>query len=249
MPTNPTQAVLLMADISGYTKFLRLHRLSTSHAMWVIIELLESVIDAITPPIQVSKLEGDAVFFYAMDIENAIGQSQLAKAVSAQAVTLFRAFYQKLIELSVQNLCFCDACRSILSLRMKLIMHTGEVSIHRVKTFEELFGTDVVLVHRLLKNSVPSTEYVLMTSQAYSNVGEFHRLKPDIRKEDYEELGQVDIVVFYPTEDLIGIPDIQARWASPSVFTKLEQLGRVGFNGFLFLTGLQRLPEFHNLPR
>jgi hypothetical protein len=248
MQPKSNQAVLLIADISGYTKFLRLHRLNTAHAQLVITELLESIIDATMPPLKVSKVEGDAVFFYAMDIENALAQSQLAKAASAQLISLFRAFYQKVNELSALNLCFCDACRNVYSLRMKLIMHIGEVFIHRVKTFEEISGTDVILTHRLLKNSVPSNEYVLMTAEAYSRVGEFHQLKPEMRKENCEGIGKVDVVVFYPTADLIGIPDIQARFKSPSVFSKLHQIERIAMNGFLLLTGLKKLPKFHNLP-
>jgi len=248
MQPKSNQAVLLIADISGYTKFLRLHRLNTAHAQLVITELLESIIDATMPPLKVSKVEGDAVLFYAMDIENALAQSQLAKAASAQLISLFRAFYQKVNELSALNLCFCDACRNVYSLRMKLIMHIGEVFIHRVKTFEEISGTDVILTHRLLKNSVPSNEYVLMTAEAYSMVGEFHHLKPEMRKENCEGIGKVDVVVFYPTVDLIGIPDIQARFKSPSVFSKLHQIERIAMNGFLLLTGLKKLPKFHNLP-
>jgi uncharacterized protein DUF2652 len=73
------QVVLLIADISGYTKFLRLHRLSTSHAQQVITELLESVIDAATPPLKICEVEGDAEFFYAMDNENDLVQTQLAE--------------------------------------------------------------------------------------------------------------------------------------------------------------------------
>ncbi len=248
MQPKPNQAVLLIADISGYTKFLRLHKLNTSHAQVVITELLESIIDASTPPLKVSKLEGDAVFFHAMDTENAIALDKLAKEVSAQLIALFRAFYQKIIELSALNLCFCDACRDVYNLRMKLIMHIGEVSIHRVKTFEEILGTDVILTHRLLKNSVPSTEYVLMTNEAYSRIGEFHQLKPEMRKENCEGIGRVDVVVFYATADLIGVPNIQASFKSPSVFSKLQQMERIAFNGFLLLTGLKKLPEFHNLP-
>jgi uncharacterized protein DUF2652 len=241
------QIVLLIADISGYTKFLRLHRLSTSHAQQVITELLESVIDAATPPLKVSEVEGDAVFFYAMEIENLLAQTQLTESVSVQLIALFRAFYQKLVDLSSRNLCFCDACRNVLSLKMKLIMHLGEVSIQRVKTFEKLFGTDVILTHRLLKNSVPSKEYVLMTSETYSSVGRFHQLKPDTRKENCEGIGNVDVVVFYPTADLIGIHDMRTSVKSPSIFSRLQQFRRIAFNGFLLLTGLKKPQRFHNL--
>lgn len=243
------QVVLLIADISGYTKFLRLHRLSTSHAQQVITELLESVIDAATPPLKICEVEGDAVFFYAMDKENDLVQTQLAEAVSTQLIALFRAFYQKIVDLSTRNLCICDACRNVLSLKMKLIMHVGEVSIQRVKTFEKLFGTDVILAHRLLKNSVPSKEYVLMTAETYSSIGEFHQLKPDTRRENCEGLGNVDVVVFYPTPDIIGIPDIRLSVKRPSVFSRLQQFERIAFNGFLLLTGLKKLQKFHNLPK
>ncbi len=242
------QVVLLIADISGYTKFLRLHRLSTSHAQQVITELLESVIDASIPPLKVCEVEGDAVFFYAMDIENVLAQSQLAEAVSVQLIALFRAFYQKIVDLSSRNLCFCDACRNVLTLKMKLIMHIGEVSIQRVKTFEKLFGTDVILAHRLLKNTVPSKEYVLMTAETYSSVGEFHQLKPDTRRENCEGIGNVNVVVFYPTADIIGIPDIRLSVKRPSAFSRLQQFERLAFKAFLLLTGLKKLPKFHNLP-
>ena len=242
------QVVILIADISGYTKFLRLHRLSTSHAQLVITELLESVIDTATPPLKVCEVEGDAVFFYAMDTEHDLVQTQLAQAVSTQLIGLFRAFYQKIVDLSSRNLCFCDACRSVLSLKMKLIMHIGEVSIQRVKTFEKLFGTDVILAHRLLKNTVPSKEYVLMTAETYSSVGEFHQLKPDTRRENCEGIGNVNVVVFYPTADSIGIPDIRLSVKRPSAFSRLQQFERLAFKAFLLLTGLKKLPKFHNLP-
>src|ERR1700751_4411331 len=114
MEPKPNQAVLLIADISGYTKFLRLHRLSTSHAQMVITELLESVIDAAMSPLKVCEVEGDAVFFYAIDIENALAPSQIAEAVSAQLIALFRAFYQKIVDLSSRNRCFCDASQNVL---------------------------------------------------------------------------------------------------------------------------------------
>lgn len=46
---------------------------------------------------------------------------------------------------------------------------------------------------RLLKNSVPSMEYVLMTNEAYSRIGEFHQLKPEMRKENCEGIGKEDV--------------------------------------------------------
>ena len=41
--------------------------------------------------------------------------------------------------------------------------HAGEIAFQRVKRLTELAGMNVILVHRLLKNSVPIDEYVLMS--------------------------------------------------------------------------------------
>ena len=41
-------------------------------------------------------------------------------------------------------------------------MHIGEIVIKRVRTFEEIAGDPVILVHRMTKNALPLREYVLM---------------------------------------------------------------------------------------
>jgi len=41
-----SRALLLIADIGGYTKYMTLHRLGLAHAQANIVRLLEAVIDA-----------------------------------------------------------------------------------------------------------------------------------------------------------------------------------------------------------
>ncbi|MBI4459764.1 MAG: DUF2652 domain-containing protein [Acidobacteria bacterium] len=55
-------AFLLIADISGYTRFMKEHRLSLAHAQEIVARLLESIIDASKDDLALAKLEGDAVF-------------------------------------------------------------------------------------------------------------------------------------------------------------------------------------------
>ncbi len=98
MPADSCPAVLMIADISGYTRFVRVHGVSIAHAQQIISELLESVMDVIKPPLRISKIEGDAVFFYAADSTNRLNQKQLTEAASAQVIDYFRAFYNKLVE-------------------------------------------------------------------------------------------------------------------------------------------------------
>ena len=67
---------LLIADISGYTEFVKLHNLAKkpifgaalakgfeSHATTIVADLLETVIDAVEPSLRLNKLEGDAARF------------------------------------------------------------------------------------------------------------------------------------------------------------------------------------------
>ena len=63
-------AVIVLADISGYTRFIKLHGLALVHAESVITELLESIIEHASYPLTLNKLQGDAVLFYALADEN-----------------------------------------------------------------------------------------------------------------------------------------------------------------------------------
>ena len=58
-------AYLIIADISGYTNFVKLHKASVLHAEEIVSELMEALIDTIEQPLILNKLEGDAAFFYA----------------------------------------------------------------------------------------------------------------------------------------------------------------------------------------
>ena len=58
------QVIMVLADISGYTRFMTAHTVSLLHAEVIIAELLEAVIDHTEYPLTLSKLEGDAAFLY-----------------------------------------------------------------------------------------------------------------------------------------------------------------------------------------
>ena len=50
--------------------------------------------------------------------------------------------------------CGCDACAAIGSLGLKFIAHYGSYVIEYEGDREDLAGPDVILVHRLLKNTI-----------------------------------------------------------------------------------------------
>ena len=56
---------LLIADISGYTKFMLTNRTARVHAHGIVSDLLAAVAAAARPPLAVNKFEGDAIFMIA----------------------------------------------------------------------------------------------------------------------------------------------------------------------------------------
>ncbi len=157
---------LILADISGYTRFVKMHRASMLHAEEIVTELMEAVIDAAGPPLILNKLEGDAAFLYAPAIAENNPDSQI---ILQQVWGFFQAFktkQQNLIKAG-EGGCFCEACCNIRDLKLKAIVHVGQAVIKQVRQLEELAGRDVILAHRLLKNSLGTHEYLLTTEEFY----------------------------------------------------------------------------------
>src|SRR5574341_982518 len=141
------QAVLILADITGYTRFLTLHALSKYHAEELIAELVEELIDVVGGALQLSKIEGDAVFFYLPLTDR---KGEVAELLSRQFMALFQAFTRKRNELTARRICICDACANVQELTLKIVGHVGGIYMREIKGFRELAGPDVVLAHRLL---------------------------------------------------------------------------------------------------
>jgi arsenite methyltransferase len=168
-----TQPVLLMlADISGYTRFMVQHDKALRHSQTIIGELLESLIRQIDVPLRISAIEGDALFLYAIKS----GDLDVWRRRSASLVDrlrgLFSTFAQRLVEIGAYSVCNCGACRVVGDLKLKLVAHSGEALFTQIGEYPTLSGTDVITVHRLAKNSVDEQQYFLMTESAYRDLGE-----------------------------------------------------------------------------
>ena len=198
MRPSTHKALLVIADISGFTQFMKSHKNAANQAMQVVVELLKAVISAAAPPLKLAEVEGDAVFFYAICNESSDITREIT-AIKKQVMSFFRLFYQTLRRLCAFNLCALGAQ----DLRLKVIIHAGEVAIEHIHGFDKLFGMDVILAHRLLKNSVPAQEYVLMTESAHNWLGDFHQLEPERQTEYCEGIGVVETVVSYPPAQFI----------------------------------------------
>lgn len=183
------RALLVIADIGGYTRFMRVHRINLAHAQYVVAQLLEAVIDGAGRRLELAKLEGDAAFFYALLPEKSKKDdvAELGEIVSK----IRRAFLTKRLELETTRVCNCDSCMQAGQLKLKFVAHVGEVAFQKVKKYKELAGVDVIFVHRLLKNSVPIAEYVLMSEPVFQRLDETFRRHSVAATEDLEGLGSV----------------------------------------------------------
>ena len=64
---KPEPACPVIADISGYTRFLAGAELD--HAQDILADLMNTVVTSIRPAFRLAKLEGDAAFAYAITVE------------------------------------------------------------------------------------------------------------------------------------------------------------------------------------
>jgi hypothetical protein len=175
------------------------------HAERIVTELLESVIETSEYPLTLNKLEGDAALFYAVidageESDDGGRDGRSARTVLGQLQRFFDAFRSRERELvSECTLCACEACAKSGDLRLKVIAHTGTILVKQVRQFEEIAGEDVILAHRLLKNSVRSDEYLLLTDPFHALSGPPHGTPLETRTETCDGVGSVKVHVHYPS--------------------------------------------------
>jgi len=180
------RALLVIADIGGYTRFMKVHRINLSHAQYVVSQLLEAVIDGAGKKLKLTKLEGDAAFFYSPLEGDVDGDDLIGRLTSIR-----RAFVERRQELAVDRLCNCDGCLQVGDLKIKFVAHVGDVALQKVKRWIELAGMDVILVHRMLKNHVPIAEYVLVTDPLHDRLSANVQARASAQGEDFEGVGEV----------------------------------------------------------
>lgn len=199
MLKSAERGCLVLADISGYTGFLAESELE--HAQDVLRDLIHTVVSKQRPLLRLSKLEGDAAFSYALT-EQPDG-SALLDTLEAS----YFAFRRRLESIRRATTCDCNACILIPNLNLKFATHYGEFVRERLFGVEELTGTDVIVVHRLLKNDVTESTgraaYVLLTDALRQATG----LDPEAldlleHRQSYEGIGEV-----------VGwVHDLEPRW-------------------------------------
>ena len=191
MDHRTERVILILADISGYTRFMLANQMAIVHGQMVITKLLEEIIREVEIPLEVKEIEGDAVFLYAIKPDDEAAWEETRQVIGRKLVGFFEAFARGILAGSEFALCSCPSCQNIDQLKLKIVVHSGEAVFHRVGNFSDVSGVDVILVHRLLKNSIPSDEYVLMTEAAYRDIEFPTEVAVTRGEEKYEGFGAI----------------------------------------------------------
>lgn len=157
MLKQSVRGYLVIVDISGYTQLLAETELL--HARLIVARVLQSLLVANTLPLKVSKIEGDAIFFYTTEC------AEVPEEIVAQLDAFYAAFQETKAELGRTLNCSCQCCSQLDKLALKFVIHTGEFVEEPIGPFCELIGWDVVVLHRLLKNTIPHKNYMLFTEE------------------------------------------------------------------------------------
>jgi hypothetical protein len=179
----------VLADISGFTSYLA--GVELEHANDILSDLMETIVARFETLLTVAKLEGDAVFAYVPEAKVPRGETLLELLEST-----YVAFCDRRDAARRRTTCQCNACRFIPKLELKFVAHHGAYVLQRVMGQTELLGSDVNLVHRLLKNHVAEATgwraYALFSAQCLAHMGlSSADMGAHEQVETYDTLGEV----------------------------------------------------------
>ncbi len=150
--SNSFEGTIIIPDISGFTGFV--NSIDFSLGKEITIELLQLIIDQNILNLTISEIEGDAVLFYK---KSALTLQQVKKQ------------YEKmLLEFGNKVKALSSTYGFEIDLSLKLIAHYGEISTYNIGGFEKLYGKPVIEAHQLLKNTITSNSYFLITEDFFN---------------------------------------------------------------------------------
>lgn len=142
------KGTLLIPDITGFTNFVRKTDIATGKI--ITSRLLSSIIKSNFLGMKVSEIEGDAILFYKYEVKYSV------KEILSQFEVMLESFNEELAMLS-------EELGEEIDLTLKLIAHYGKLAEYKIGRFQKLYGETVIEAHKLLKNNVSSSSYVLIT--------------------------------------------------------------------------------------
>src|SRR6185312_5967306 len=157
----------LIADISGYTGYLA--DVELDHAQDILADLIGTVVTALRPTFRLAKLEGDAAFTFAP--AETVDGTLLLDTIER----CYFGFRRRRRDVRQATSCECNACMRIPNLNLKFVAHHGIALRQKMAGHEELLGSDVIVVHRMLKNDIVEkleiAAYAALTDKLVESMG------------------------------------------------------------------------------
>ncbi len=148
--------LICIPDISGFTEFMSETDFELSSK--IIPALLNQIIYTNKIGLKVSEIEGDAVLFFKT------GEMPSLEKLIEQCRIFYTEFYRELESLRKKHQKNKDAAVIPDILGLKIILHYGkEIALTKVGNSIKLFGEDLIIAHKLLKNKIKLSEYLLLT--------------------------------------------------------------------------------------
>ncbi len=150
--TASTQEVisglLFIPDISDFSQLA--HSTDVLTGRQITYELLSAIINSNTMQLTIGEVEGDAIFFYRHGKPPSLGE------LMHQYEEMSKGFENKRTELE-------ETLGMTWNISLKIIAHYGSMAEYNIGPFKKLYGEVVIEAHRLLKNSIDSNSYLLVT--------------------------------------------------------------------------------------
>jgi hypothetical protein len=186
-PDGTHSGYFVLADISGNIGFLAGDELA--HAHGILVEISKLLIEKLSAPFRFVELEGDAVFVFAPEV--AVEDSERLVDIIEACCGAVRI---RLDQMASNTSCESSACRAIKDLDLKCVAHFGQYAMQNTPKGKKLVGPDVILVHRLLKNSViqrTGIKAYAMLTDTFISKAKFHQEGLGLPRyvEEYAELG------------------------------------------------------------
>ena len=149
------QGVVILVDISGFTALV--YEMDLFVGRDIILTLLSSIIKTNQLNLNIAELEGDAVFYYRL------GAAPSHKEIFHQYERMLHNFWATISSIAALK-------EKSLPLSLKMIVHYGDIAQYQINGFEKFYGKVITEAHLLLKNSVQSHSYILMTEDYLKQV-------------------------------------------------------------------------------
>jgi len=183
-------ALICIPDITGFTRFMAETDIEFSRK--IIPPLLRSIVSSNNLNMVVGEIEGDAVVFYRF------GAIPTLNDLLEQCLTFYTNFNEQLKTLMTDHA--DDFAKHISSnrLSLKVVVHAADITSTHIEGITKLIGEDMVVVHKLLKNSIQVSDYILLTEKLLANYTKeeietiLSRFQMNKGMDEYEYIGKIN---------------------------------------------------------